>query len=202
MCRAERGRTLIASTRPNRCKHCKLRMPDDKAHHVIHNDCIEPWQALRDAKKVRAAAKKKLADAKVERAATKAALQKHKTLAKWAAEAQIQVNNFIRLRDAALPCISCGRHHQGQYHAGHFKSVGAHPELRFVEINISKQCQPCNTHLGGNVLLYRQALIIKIGAEAVDWLEGPHPTRRYTQAELIEIKTTYAAKARALKAQA
>ena len=38
------------------------------------------------------------------------------------------------------------------------------------------------------------------GAEVVDWLEGPHPTRRYTQAELIEIKTTYAAKARELKA--
>ncbi|MEF3019469.1 recombination protein NinG, partial [Pseudomonas aeruginosa] len=46
-------------------------------------------------------------------------------------EAQQAFNEFIRLRDAYQPCISCGRHHDGQYHAGHYRTVAASPELRF-----------------------------------------------------------------------
>ena len=132
-------------------------------------------------------AKKKRADAKVERVKTKEKLDKLKGRSKWAKEAQAAVNKFIRLRDADQPCISCGRYHQGSYDAGHYLSVGARPELRFDELNIHKQCVPCNQHLSGNVVNFRKGLLIRIGAESVAYLEGPHEPKKYTIDELKAI---------------
>ena len=131
---------------------------------------------------------------------TKQRLDKLKSKAQWAKEAQTEFNRFIRLRDSDRPCVSCGRHHTGQYHAGHFLSVGARPELRFEELNVHKQCAPCNTHLSGNAVLYRKGLIAKIGIELVEWLEGPHTPRKYWDDALIALKREYAAKARVLEA--
>jgi hypothetical protein len=103
-----------------------------------------------------------------------------KPRAKWLKEAETAFNSWIRWRDRDLACISCGRHHKGQYHAGHFLSVGAHPELRFSEDNVHKQCKPCNTDLGGNHHFYRIALMAKIGPARVDALEGPHAAAKYS----------------------
>ena len=125
---------------------------------------------------------------------------KLKTRADWMREAQSAFNSFIRARDADLPCISCGRHHTGQYHAGHFLSVGARPELRFCESNVHKQCSACNNYLAGNIVLYRQRLIEKVGTAHVDWLEGPHKPKKYTIEELEHIKKHYSSLARELKA--
>lgn len=117
-----------------------------------------------------------------------------KTRAEWMREAQAAFNAYIRKRDEDQPCISCGRHHTGQYHAGHYLSVGARPELRFCEDNVHKQCQPCNTHLSGNLVLYRAALIRKVGQDRVDWLEGPHEARHYSVDDLKAIISEYKAK--------
>lgn len=106
-------------------------------------------------------------------------------------EAQKWFNKFIRLRDSQEPCISCGRHHEGQYHAGHYRSVGAAPELRFEELNCHKQCAPCNNHLSGNIVNYRPALIKKIGMKNVEWLEGVHSPKNYTIEDLKQIIETY-----------
>jgi len=122
-----------------------------------------------------------------------------KSRAQWLAEAQAAVNAFIRARDELLPCISCGRHHQGQYHAGHYLSRGARPELRFEESNIHKQCAPCNNHLSGNAVLYRVGLVAKIGLARVEWLEGPHEPAKYTIDDAKAIKALYKAKLKALK---
>lgn len=89
--------------------------------------------------------------------------------------------------------------HTGQWHAGHFLSVGAHPELRFLEINIWRQCKPCNVDLSGNVLLYRKELIKRIGIENVEFLEGPHPARKYTIADAQAIKAEYKLKLKGLQ---
>lgn len=134
-----------------------------------------------------------------DRRETKEKLDKLKSKAQWAREAQSVVNQFIRLRDADLPCISCQRHHTGQYHAGHFLSVVARPELRFVESNINKQCSACNNHLAGNIVLYRKWLVEKIGTDGVEWLEGPHEPKKYTIDNLKAIKTKYAAQVLELK---
>ncbi|MCQ0168453.1 recombination protein NinG [Pseudomonas sp. S12(2018)] len=114
-------------------------------------------------------------------------------------EAQVVVNQYIRLRDADLPCVSCGRFHDGQWHAGHFRSAGGHPELRFEPLNIWRQCAPCNTHKSGDLVNYRAELVRRIGAERVEWLEGPHEAKRYTVDDLKAIKAEYRAKIKQLK---
>ena len=127
----------------------------------------------------------------MQRKETKAKLEAIKTRSQWMKEAQTAVNAWIRERDKDQPCISCGRHHQGQYHAGHYLSTGARPGLRFDPRNIWKQCQPCNTHLSGNLINYRINLIAKIGLEAVERLEGDHTTRKWSIDDLRAIRDTY-----------
>lgn len=105
--------------------------------------------------------------------------------------AQAAFNAFIRERDKGLPCISCQRHHKGQYHAGHYLSRGAHPELAFNELNNNKQCSTCNNYLSGNLLNYRVNLIKKIGLDKVEWLEGPHEKVKMSALELLELQKRY-----------
>ena len=120
--------------------------------------------------------------------------------------AQSSFNAFIRKRDEGLACISCGNiPNTGEYvggsgiHAGHFKSCGAHSELRFNELNCNVQCFRCNVHLSGNIKDYRPALIEKIGLDKVEWLEGPHEPKKYTCAELKEIELKYKLKLKMLQ---
>lgn len=141
----------------------------------------------------------KVAVQKIEKANIKVLKEKLKTRQEWLKEAQAAFNAFIRMRDIELPCISCGRHHTGQYHAGHYLSVGARPNLRFDEQNCHKQCQPCNTHLSGNIVLYRKALLVKVGDKEVERLESDNTTAKWTIEEIKEIRKTYLAKTKALK---
>ena len=107
----------------------------------------------------------------------------------------------IRERDRLLPCISCGRHHQGKYDAGHYRTVGSNPALRFEPLNCHKQCVPCNQHKSGNIVEYRLNLVQRIGADQVAWLEGPHEPKKYTIEDLQQIKAHYRALLRDLKKQ-
>ena len=134
-----------------------------------------------------------------DRKETKERKAKLKTRRDWLREAQSAFNRFIRTRDMGRPCISCGRHHTGQIHAGHYLSTGARPELRFDERNVHAQCAPCNNHLSGNIVLYRKGLIAKIGQEAVNALEGPHEPKHYTVDDLKQIKADYTRMARELE---
>ena len=135
---------------------------------------------------------------KAERKETRCRREKLKTRAQWQKEAQQAFNAYIRERDKSLPCVSCGRFHDGQFHAGHYLSTGARSELRFDESNCHKQCQPCNTHLSGNLVLYRAELIRRIGQEEVDRLEGPQQVRKLTIEDLKAIRNEYRAKTRSL----
>jgi len=108
-------------------------------------------------------------------------------------------NKYIRLRDGDLPCISCGRHHSGQYHAGHYKTVGGNPELRFHPDNCHKQCSACNNHLSGNIVNFRIGLANKIGVSRLDYIEGPHEPKRYTIQDLKDIQETYKRKIKELE---
>ena len=144
-------------------------------------------------------AKRAEKQAKAQRAAHREAKEKAKSRSDWMKEAQQEFNAFIRARDASLPCISCGRHHQGQYHAGHYRTVGANPELRFNELNVHKQCAPCNDHLHGNLVNYRIELIRRIGIEGVEWLEGAHYPAKYSIDDLKSIKVKYRLKLKKLQ---
>lgn len=116
----------------------------------------------------------------------------------WLREAQAAFNAFIRERDRAEPCISCGRFHDGKWNAGHYRSLGAQPALRFDENNVHKQCEPCNSYLSGNVVEYRIRLLAKIGQSAVELLEIEHAPAKYDIADAQRIKETYKAKLKAI----
>ena len=143
-------------------------------------------------------ARKALVD--VGRKELKAAKEKIKTRAEHMKDAQTAFNAWIRARDAGLPCVSCGTTADIQYAAGHFRSAGGHPELRFDPLNVHLQCnRNCNMAKSGNLGPYRIELIKRIGQEKVDWLEGPHEPKRYTIDDLKAIKAHYRALARELK---
>lgn len=144
--------------------------------------------ALRDKK--RAADKRK---------SVREAKQRLKTRGDHMRDAQKAFNAYIRERDQGKPCISCGRNDGsvraqsvgGTWDCGHYRSVGASPELRFEPLNAHRQCKRCNRDLSGNVVDYRISLIERIGQAALDWLEGPHDPKKYTIQDLIEIKLTF-----------
>lgn len=138
--------------------------------------------------------------AKADRLLQRQKLQALKSRSDWLKDLQKVFNQFIRLRDKDLPCISCGRYHQGQWHAGHYKTVGSSPELRFCEENVHKQCSPCNNHLSGNIVNYRLGLIAKIGLERVEWLERQdHPPLKLTVDEIKALIKVYKAKVKELQ---
>jgi len=177
-----------------KCTHCKDRFPKEGMIIVpVGAFCTFDHLNQYQYSKRRKAAEKAF------KAETKAMREKVKTKSEWAKEAQAAFNKFIRLRDAGQPCISCGRHHQGQNHAGHYKSVGSSPELRFDESNCHLQCAPCNNHLSGNIANYRPNLISKIGQDGVDRIEGPHDPKKYSIDDLKAIKAKYKEKARQLE---
>ncbi|MGJ7216688.1 recombination protein NinG [Morganella morganii] len=122
-----------------------------------------------------------------------------KPLSYFAKQAQTAFNAYIRERDKDLPCISCGRHHAGQYHAGHYRTTKAMPELRFDEDNVHKQCSACNNHLSGNIENYRPALIEKIGQERFDRLMGVHELPKWKREDYERIRDEYRRKLKELK---
>ena len=118
-------------------------------------------------------------------------LEKLKPLSWYADKAQRAVNAYIRARDAGQPCISCGRHHAGKWNAGHYISRGASPALRYHHDNIWLQCEPCNTNKSGNQIEYRKNLLLKIGQERLDWLEGPHELPRWRKEDYLRIEAEH-----------
>lgn len=130
-----------------------------------------------------------------QRKADREKLKRLKTRSEWLKDLQVVFNRFIRLRDAALPCISCGHPNDGsrQFHASHYKSVGGNPALRFDQNNCHSACSICNNWLSGNLVPYRAALITKIGQAEVDRLEGKQDPLKLTiddiKLKIIEYKT-------------
>lgn len=119
-------------------------------------------------------------------------------------EAQAAFNAFIRARDADQPCISSGRPLQqeaagGGFDAGHYRSIGSAPHLRFHEDNVHGQTKQDNRYLAGNAVDYRFGLIARIGLEAVEALEADNSYRKWSIDDLKAIKALYREKLKALK---
>ena len=129
---------------------------------------------------------------------------KLKTRGEWIKETQAVFNAFIRTRDqlAGHNCISSGRPLDwsgNNVDAGHYRSRGSAPHLRFDERNCHAQSKKDNRYLSGNAVDYRIGLIARIGLEAVESLEADQTPKKYTIAELRAIKAHYVAKLKELK---
>lgn len=182
--------------RRKRCPECRVMFVPLRNSQAVCGE-IDCAIAHGQSEKGRAIAGKALAE--VGRRDIKVRKEKLKSRADHLKDTQQAFNAWVRARDAALPCVSCGRHHVGQYHAGHYRTVGATPELRFEPLNAWKQCAPCNNHLSGNLINYRISLLQRIGEEKVAWLEGPHEAKKYTVDELKAMTADYRAKTEELK---
>lgn len=187
----------------SRCKHCKERFtPEEKERRIrLHPQCVDPWLKDFQEKQKRKAIAERKAKQRVERAADRKKRQELKPRAKWLAECQVIVNKIVRLRDRHLPCCSCERpaSWEGQWHASHFRSVGAASALRFNLLNIHKGCSICNHHLSGNIAGYTPRLIEKIGKEKVDWLYTQNQIASYDIDYLKRFKTVMGKKLRRLE---
>ena len=123
-----------------------------------------------------------------------AAKKKMKTRAEWSRDAQSAVNKYVRVRDAHLGCISCDKpaDWDGQWHAGHYRSVGSAPHLRFdADRNIFRQCSQDNLYQSGNLIEMRKRMIERIGLETVEALEADQSTKHYTIDDLKMIIKKY-----------
>lgn len=130
--------------------------------------------------------------------------EKNKTKHELNKEAQAAVNKYIRLRDEGKECISCGtplvsEQLGGGFDAGHYRSRGAAPHLRFYTLNIHGQCKKCNRYHGGNVHEYRIRLIERLGAEKVAQIETDSRPRHYSGDDLRRIKKIFNKKCRLME---
>ena len=135
-----------------------------------------------ELKRLKAAAKRE----QEERAKTRVRREAIKKHGDWEAELQAVVNKYVKVRDANLPCISCGTLRTVRWEAGHYIAVGANNTIRFEPDNIHKQCHHCNYNQGGNHVKYRIGLELKIGKERVEWLESWHPIKKLSVADIKE----------------
>ncbi len=175
----------MATLRKRKCKSCGARFTPRSTFHVACSMKCAMDVAKKKAEKQR----------EKERRGAKRRLKTKRELMK---EAQHWFNKYIRLRDAHLPCISCGKW-ANKWDAGHYLSTGAHPHMRFEEKNCHKQCVRCNQFLSGNLIEYRKGLIKRYGEELVNWLEGHHEPKLYAKDDIIKIKEQYKAKCKNLQ---
>lgn len=179
-------------------------------------ECRQPFKKLRMTQKTcspecalpygkrvalqKAVKDKRIAD-KIERAQLKERRENLKSKSEVAEELQKIVNFYIRTRDgmAGYGCISCGTQTSYPFfHAGHFRSVGSAPHLRFDTSNIHRQCSRCNTHLGGNGIEYAKNLPARIGQAAFDALLADQTPRHYTKDDLQSLKILFRKKIKEL----
>ncbi|ONH50969.1 Bacteriophage Lambda NinG protein [Pseudomonas cedrina] len=161
-----------------------------------------PACAMIDAPRHQPKARKALAQ--IERKEIKVRKEKLKSRGDHMREAQQAFNAYIRARDQAAGhlCISSGKPLDwsgNAVDAGHYRSVGSAPHLRFDERNCHAQSKQDNRFLSGNAVDYRIGLIERIGQEAVDALEADQAPRKYSLEQIKGIKAYYRAKTRELK---
>lgn len=192
---------IAKSTKPNRCKHCKERMPEDKAKHVLHEECVDAWWAIQREKQERARVKGAKARAAKEKRDTKTALEKFKTPTQWESECKDIVQEIARLRDRNDGCISChvGPNYGGRWHGSHFRPAGNNAAVQFHLWSIHKACAQCNLFKGGNISAYRPRLVEKIGADRVEWLESQTHAVKTNVAYLERFKAVMGKRLRRMK---
>lgn len=189
------------AVKPKNCKICQTAFQPRLPMVKVCGPVCALIKVRLDREKVEKVAKVK------DRKADAVKRQAMKSMGKLIAEAQTAFNGWIRERDrqAGHLCISSGRPLDwtgNAVDAGHYRSRGSAPHLRFDERNCHAQSKQENRYGSGNVTGYRLGLIARMGLEAVEALECDQALRKYSRDELIAIKADYAAKTRALKAKA
>jgi len=177
--------------KPKTCKACgETFAPFKSMQKVCSLSCALEFAGMR-------AERQRERDQRRETAKAKARL---KTRSDWQREAQIAFNGYIRARDMHKPCVSCGatpaQRYGGAVDAGHYRSTGSAPGMRFHLLNVWGQCKRCNRDLGGNAVEYRKRLVEILGESRVADLEHDSRSPQYRAEDLQRIKRIFSRRAR------
>ena len=178
--------------RAKRCKQCKQMFEPSRPMQSVCSPLCAHSYAMQ-------------AKEKLNRKADKERREKLKTRRDYINEAQTAFNAYIRQRDYGKPCICCGlalgnASTGGGFDAGHYRSVGSAPHLRFDDRNCHGQRKQCNRYGAGRAVDYRIGLLARIGLEAVEALEADNTPAHWSIDDLKAIRDTYRAKLKDLKA--
>lgn len=188
-----------------KCAHCREWFhPAREGQVVCSFECAsaigkKQTAKAREAAKARAV-KRQRAEEKEGRQRRAARRSELKPIRYWVQMTQRVFNDWRRemLLADGHGCISCGTKTAFAWHAGHYRTTAAAPQLRFNQYNVWLQCSACNVHKSGNIEAYRSALVDLIGEERVRALESNNETHRYTREELDGIRANARAKLRLL----
>src|SRR6188474_3623684 len=128
-------RTGFKKPKQPKCKNCKQRFEGPPWQEICSDTCREEAYQKAVAKlrsNQEKAIKKSRQDQRKISAETKVRI---KSAESWRNDLQKIFNEYIRLRDKDLPCISCGTTKAVQYCAGHYYTRKAFPNLRYNEDN-------------------------------------------------------------------
>lgn len=139
-----------------KCKQCKDYYP--KVDIITNNfgrfcskECIVDFQTAKALKNLKKAKEDKFKERKRK---FKLSDKKHQEdLTQKSFNKLRKLEEFLWFKERGLEpeCISCGKKNM-DWCCGHFKTVGAHPELRFDKMNTYLQCNRyCNKGLSGNI---------------------------------------------------
>ncbi len=143
--------------------------------------------------KIRSDSRNEEKKVKVKRAKQKESI---KPIKYWYDKLQIVINQWIvQVRDKDKPCCTCGTSNPDiKYDAGHYRTRGACPELRFEESNIHKQCSvKCNQHGSGMRKEYQGFIIFNYGEDKLTWLDEKHKPlkEQYSDYEAVKEQIAY-----------
>lgn len=197
--------TKLKLPRPKKCKapSCGFKFQPERPMQEIC--CIKCAIELTNFKRAKKTAKDAADFGKKEREAKREAAKKTKEYRDSNYPKQFELTKQVvqrwagGVRDSGKPCISCSTTNDVQYAGGHYRTVGANPELALDTRNIHRQCNKrCNRELSGNIHGamnthgYVVGLVNRYGQDFVDWLDGPHEPKKYTCDQLREIRAYYA----------
>lgn len=194
---------MTLSRLPTRCAHCKAKFSEEERGQRIHAACVDAFVAALKAKKELKAQRERRAQIKVEKALDRRKLRELEPIGKLEKRTEAAVNAYVRARDhyKRLGCISCDKpwDWDGQWHASHFRSVGAASSVRYHLWNINRACWICNKLYSGRIDAYGPALVERIGQEKVDWLKAQNAPVRRTREDLERLRAVFARKLRRLE---
>jgi hypothetical protein len=181
--------------KPKTCKQCGNKFIPQRPLQMV---CGAPC-AIAYGNKLKA--RKAADEAKKAKREHKAKLETLKGRKEWEKDAARWFNKWVRLRDAHLPCISCGRTeltYLETWDCGHFRTVGSAKHMQFIEDNAHKQCSTDNR--GSEKYIqkrervskaYEENLRLRIGNERVDAVKNDNTQRHYTIEDFKAIKSKY-----------
>jgi hypothetical protein len=179
----------MQKVKPKKCKVCKTQYtPYSSLAQACSPKCALELVHIKEKKKIR----KDLLEYRVET----------KKISDWIKEAQIAFNAYVRIRDYHDTCISSGKpdnHYANEFDAGHYRSVGSAPHLRFHLDNCHKQSKHDNNFLSGNIVEYRPRLLTKIGPEKLEALETNNAYRKFDREYCERVKRIFNKKTRMKK---